>query len=179
MFLRDTPGRTAIHNEDFCSVGIVSFNRHDRLKRLIDSIHKHADMPFELVISDDGGNLYNDFNFINDTVRGFLAVAESKRTVGEVINIGSGFEISIGDTVGLIADIMGCDLEIETEEERIRPENSEVERLCADNTKALKLTGWAPEYNGAEGLRAGLEKTVEWFSKPENLKHYKCDIYNV
>ncbi|MFC1579359.1 NAD-dependent 4,6-dehydratase LegB [Thermodesulfobacteriota bacterium] len=120
-----------------------------------------------------------DFNFINDTVRGFLAVAESERTVGEVINIGSGFEISIGDTVGLIAKIMGCDLEIVTDEERIRPENSEVERLCADNTKALKLTGWAPEYKGAEGLRAGLEETVDWFSRPENLKYYKCDIYNV
>ena len=127
------------------------------------------------------GVLYptRDFNFIKDIVRGFLAVAESDRAVGEVINIGSGFEISIGDTVRLIANIMGCDLEIETEEQRIRPENSEVERLCADNTKALKLTGWAPEYNGAEGLRAGLEETVEWFSKSENLKHYKCDIYNV
>jgi glycosyltransferase involved in cell wall biosynthesis len=66
MFLKNTPGRTAIHNEDFCSVAIVSFNRHQRLLKLIDSIHKYADMPFELVISDDGGFLYDDFNFIRD-----------------------------------------------------------------------------------------------------------------
>ena len=66
MFLKDTPGRTAMHNEDFCSVALISYNRHDRLKHLIDSVHRHADMPFELVISDDGGNLYNDYNFINE-----------------------------------------------------------------------------------------------------------------
>jgi glycosyltransferase involved in cell wall biosynthesis len=66
MFLRDTPGRTAIHNEDFFSVAIVSFNRFDRLKHLIDTIHQHADMPFEITVSDDGGALYNDFNFIRD-----------------------------------------------------------------------------------------------------------------
>jgi NAD dependent epimerase/dehydratase len=120
-----------------------------------------------------------DFNFVKDIVRGFLAVAGSESAVGEVINIGSGFDISIGDTARLIADVMKCGLEIETQEERIRPEVSEVERLCADNTKALELTGWAPEYKGAEGLRAGLEETVEWFSKLENLQRYKWDIYNV
>lgn len=120
-----------------------------------------------------------DFSYIDDAVRGFLAVAESNRSVGEVINIGSNFEISIGETVKLIAEIMDVDVEIETSHERIRPEKSEVERLWADNTKAEALTGWKPAYAGINGFRNGLEKTVEWFTELGNLKKYKVDIYNL
>ena len=120
-----------------------------------------------------------DFNFIDDTVKGFIAVAESDATVGEVINIGSNFEVSIGQTAQLIADIMNADIDIVSDQGRIRPENSEVERLLADNSRAKKLTGWSPEYAGIDGFERGLRLTVKWFSDPNNLKHYKSDIYNV
>lgn len=120
-----------------------------------------------------------DFNFVQDTVRGFLSVAESSKSVGEVINIGSNFEVSIGDTVNMIADIMGVEIEIETEQARLRPEKSEVERLWAANAKARELTGWTPEYAGVDGFRRGLAETIAWFSEPENLNSYKTGIYNI
>jgi len=120
-----------------------------------------------------------DFNYVKDTVRGFIAMAESERAVGEVINIGSNYEVSIGDTVNLIAEIMGVSIEIETDSVRLRPEKSEVERLWAGNTKARDILGWAPLYGGLDGLKRGLTDTVAWFTNPENLKAYKTDIYNI
>jgi len=120
-----------------------------------------------------------DFNYVADTVRGFVAVAESGRSVGEVINIGSNFEITIGETVKLISDIMGAALEIETDEVRIRPEKSEVERLWADNGKAKQLAGWEPRFAGKDGLRRGLVETIDWFRDPDNLKAYKSHLYNL
>ena len=120
-----------------------------------------------------------DFSYIKDTVSGFMAVAKSEKSVGEVINIGSNFEISIGETAKLIAEVMGSDIQIETDQMRLRPDKSEVERLWADNSKAKNLTGWAPVYAGKDGFKRGLAETVEWFINPENLKRYKADIYNV
>jgi len=127
------------------------------------------------------GSLYptRDFNFIKDTVQGFIAVAESNRSVGEVINIGSNYEVSIGETVQAIAEIMGANIEIETEDIRLRPDKSEVERLWADNRKALELAGWQPHYGGKDGLRRGLAETIEWFKNPVNLISYKSDRYNI
>jgi len=120
-----------------------------------------------------------DFSYINDTVKGFIAVAESQKSVGEVINIGSNYEVSIGDLVQTITDIMKADIEIKTDDKRLRPEKSEVERLWADNKKAAQLTGWQPEYAGMEGLKRGLQKTIDWFSDPNNLKRYKTGVYNI
>jgi dTDP-glucose 4,6-dehydratase len=120
-----------------------------------------------------------DFNFIQDTVHGFLAVAQSDRSVGEVINIGSSFEISIGDTVRMIAEMMDAGIDIETDSARVRPDKSEVVRLLADNTKARDLTGWQPQFHGLDGLRRGLEATIAWFRDPNNLKAYKADLYNI
>ncbi|MDC0831683.1 NAD-dependent 4,6-dehydratase LegB [Geitlerinema sp. CS-897] len=120
-----------------------------------------------------------DFNYVKDTVRGFMAIAESDKSVGEVINIGSNFEISIGDTVQLIAEAMNVEIEIETDEVRLRPEKSEVNRLWADNTKARQLLGWEPIYGGREGFKRGLEETAAWFSNEDNLRQYKSDIYNI
>ena len=120
-----------------------------------------------------------DFSYVKDTVCGFIAVAESDRSVGEVINVGSNYEISIGETARLIAEVMGAEIEIETEDIRIRPEKSEVERLWADNSKAKELLGWEPAYGGREGFKRGLEDTAAWFTDPENLKRYKADIYNI
>ena len=120
-----------------------------------------------------------DFNFVADTVQGFIAVAEADNSIGEVINIGSNFEVSIGDTVRMIAEVMGADVEIETDEVRLRPEKSEVERLWADNDKAERLLGWKPDFAGLGGLRVGLTQTAEWFSNPDNLRTYKSDTYNI
>jgi dTDP-glucose 4,6-dehydratase len=120
-----------------------------------------------------------DFNFVLDTVRGFIDAAESERSVGQVINIGSSFEISVGDTVALLAELMGASVDITTDQIRLRPADSEVERLLADNTKARELLNWQPEYGGLEGFRRGLIETIEWFTQSENLKHYKAHRYNV
>ena len=120
-----------------------------------------------------------DFNYVKDTVNGFIAVAESDQAIGEVINIGSNYEISMRDTVAMIADVMGASITIEGDEERLRPVKSEVERLWADNKKARKLTGWQPLYGDREGLKRGLLETSQWFADPDNLKLYKSDIYNV
>ena len=120
-----------------------------------------------------------DFNYVTDTVEGFIAVAESDRSVGEVINIGSNYEISIGDTVRMIAEVMGVSVEIETEDIRLRPEKSEVERLWAENCKAHELLGWSPVFAGLDGLRRGLTETAAWFTVPKNLQAYKADVYNI
>jgi NAD dependent epimerase/dehydratase len=120
-----------------------------------------------------------DFNFVEDTVAGFMAVAQSAQSVGEVINIGSGFEVSIGQTANMIAEIMGVELDILSQTERLRPQASEVERLLADNRKAQELLNWKPKYGGIEGFRTGLEQTIAWFSQAENLKNYKHEIYNI
>ena len=120
-----------------------------------------------------------DFSYIKDTVSGFMAIAESDRTVREVVNIGSNYEISIGDTVKLIAEAMNVEISCDRDEQRLRPENSEVERLWADNSKARKLTGWAPAYGGIEGLKRGLRETVDWFENPKHLRQYKPGEYNI
>lgn len=120
-----------------------------------------------------------DFNFVEDTVAGLIAAVTAERGVGEVLNLGTGFEISIGETAQLISKILGRKVEIVTDERRVRPEHSEVDRLCADNSKAREVLGWEPEYAGPEGLRRGLAETAEWFVDPENLSGYKADRYNV
>ncbi len=120
-----------------------------------------------------------DFNYVSDTVNGVIAMAESDKVLGEEINLGSNFEISIGDTVQLIAEVMNVEIDITTDEQRLRPENSEVERLWADNRKARKLLDWAPEYGGRDGFKRALAETAEWFTDPANLARYKHGIYNI
>ena len=120
-----------------------------------------------------------DFNYVQDTVAGFIAAMDTDSALGEVVNFGSNFEISIGDTVQLIAEVMSADIEIITDEARLRPENSEVERLWAANAKAQSLLGWQPRYAGREGFKRGLMETAEWFCRAENLGGYKADIYNL
>lgn len=114
-----------------------------------------------------------DFNFVKDTAEAFIKVAESEKTIGEVINAGSNYEITIGDTVKKIISIIGKDVKILCDDERIRPENSEVNRLWADNAKIKELTGWQPNYT----IDQGLEATVEWVKN--NMQYFKTDIYNV
>lgn len=120
-----------------------------------------------------------DFNYVSDTVSGFIAALESDAGVGEVVNFGSGFEISIGKLASLIGEVMQVDVAVELDSGRVRPAASEVDRLCAANEKALRLFGWKPGHAGHEGLRRGLAQTVEWFRRPENLARYRPEIYNV
>ena len=116
-----------------------------------------------------------DLVFVKDTAEGFIRIAKSDNTVGEEINIATGKEISIGDLAQKLINLINPDAKIVTEKIRLRPEKSEVERLCGSNEKLKRLTGWEPQYSLEEGLR----KTIEWFKNKENLKFYKPDIYNV
>jgi len=120
-----------------------------------------------------------DFTYVTDTARGFEKALHATTGIGEVTNLGVGFEVSIGQTFDIINEIMGAGAVATEDPNRIRPKNSEVERLFSDNTKAKSVLGWQPEIVGIEGFRVGLEKTIEWFSKPENLAHYRPDEYTV
>ena len=114
-----------------------------------------------------------DFNYVKDTVEAFISVAESDKTIGQVVNVGSNHEISIGDLANKIIEIIGEDVNIICDEERFRPEKSEVNRLWADNKKIKRLTGWQPKYT----LDEGLKETIDWIKS--NMKYFKTDIYNV
>jgi NAD dependent epimerase/dehydratase len=120
-----------------------------------------------------------DFTYVTDTARGFEKALHATAGIGEVTNLGVGFEVTIGQTFDIINEIMGAGAVATEDPNRIRPKNSEVERLFSDNTKAKSVLGWQPEIVGIEGFRVGLEKTIEWFSKPENLAHYRPDEYTV
>jgi dTDP-glucose 4,6-dehydratase len=120
-----------------------------------------------------------DFNYVQDTVAGFIAALEADNGLGEAVNFGSNFEISIGDTVRTIAAAMNAEVQIVTDETRLRPEKSEVERLWAANSKARELFGWQPAFGGIDGFMRGIKETAEWFAQPQNLKVYKADIYNL
>lgn len=114
-----------------------------------------------------------DFNYVKDTAEAFIKIAESDKTIGQVLNAGSNHEISIGDLAEKIAYIIGEKVEIVCDDERLRPEKSEVNRLWADNTRIRELTDWSPEYT----LDAGLKETINWIKG--NMRYFKTDIYNV
>ena len=116
-----------------------------------------------------------DFSYVEDICCGFIALAECDKAIGETVNIGSNFEIALGDVVDNIKEIMNSDVQVITENARLRPEKSEVYRLWCDNTKIHALIGFTPKYT----IQEGLKKTTDWFTNPENLKKYKADIYNV
>ena len=124
-------------------------------------------------------NPTRDFTYVGDTVDGFIAALDAKTGFGEVINLGSNFEISIKDTAQLISETMGVSMKITSDRDRVRPEKSEVERLWADTTKAKELISWEPSYAGREGFKRGLTETIRWFTKSENLSTYKSGIYNL
>lgn len=114
-----------------------------------------------------------DLNYVGDTVNGFLAAAVAEEAIGQTINIGSGREISIGDLAGLIASLVGSDVEMHTEEQRVRPANSEVERLLADNSLAARLLGWESKVSLEEGLRL----TIDWMRN--HMQKYRPDVYAI
>ena len=116
-----------------------------------------------------------DFNYVADTVGGFMALAESDAAVGEEVNISTGTEHTIGEVADLLIRELNPDASVVTEDARLRPENSEVYRLIGDNSKIARLAGWNPRYD----LRAGLHETVRWFREPSNLGRYKAWLYNL
>lgn len=116
-----------------------------------------------------------DFNYVEDTCRGFLALARCDAAIGKTVNIASNYEISVGDALKLIREIMSSNVEFITDEQRLRPGKSEVFRLWGDNTLMRELTGFSPQFN----IREGLTRTIEWFTRSENLAKYKADLYNV
>lgn len=118
-----------------------------------------------------------DFSFVTDTVQAFLRAAVADGCVGETINCGSGFEISVGDTAALIAEVMDAKVELVCSDERTRPAASEVERLCAAVDQARRRLGWAPAFGGRDGFARGLETTVAWFREPANLARYRPERY--
>lgn len=120
-----------------------------------------------------------DFTYVQDTVDGFVAIMQSDAAIGEVVNIGSNFEISIADAAMLIAEVMGHDVEIVREAKRDRPIKSEVERLWADNSRAERLLSWRPKYAGREGFKRGIKETANWFCDPANLAVYKTGEYTI
>lgn len=120
-----------------------------------------------------------DFTFVTDTAQGFVQAMNCKNCFGEVTNIGSNFEISIGETVELISNEIGFNVEVINDENRNRPSRSEVERLFACTKKAQKLFDWSPRYAGRKGFINGLKETIKWFKEPKNLSYYKIDQYNI
>ena len=115
-----------------------------------------------------------DFNFVHDTCRGFLALARAENVDGREINIATGTEVSMRETLEMIAELMGADVRYVVDPQRLRPKGSEVMRLCGDNTLITSLTPWRPEVS----LREGLSRTIGWFTDPENLRRYKPEFYN-
>ena len=120
-----------------------------------------------------------DFNFVLDTCEAFKAIAFSDKTIGRIINSASNFEISIKETALMISSLMNSEIEIKSDENRLRPENSEVNRLFGDNTLLKELTDWDPKFSGVEGLKKGLDLTIEWFSKRENIAFYRPNEYSL
>ena len=116
-----------------------------------------------------------DFNYVTDTCRAFSALADSDAAIGEIVNIGSNYEISVQETMDLIKEIMGSSVQFITDEKRLRPKRSEVFRLWCDNSKIERMTGYKSEV----GIFEGLSRTIDWFTKPKNLRYYKASTYNV
>lgn len=122
-----------------------------------------------------------DFSFVTDTAAGFIAALENNNPdlIGQTINLGSNFEISIGDTIQMIGEIIGKSVDLDCEQERLRPENSEVQRLYADNSKALKMLNWQPEFAGKDGFSKALRQAVEWYAQPQNIQYFQNNNYVV
>ena len=127
------------------------------------------------------GNLNpkRDFSYISDTVRGFTSCIGKKRCLGQAINLGTGVVFSMQETLNLITEYIGKDVIFEIDKKRLRPKKSEVDHLLSANNFAKKIINWEPEFKNKSGFKRGLQQTIEWFSKPENIKLYKSDLYNL
>lgn len=120
-----------------------------------------------------------DFSYVDDTVEGLILASRDGVAEGEILNLGTNFEVSINETANLISQIMGAEVTINIDEIRKRPDESEVDRLWSDNSKSRKLLSWEPRYSGKSGFINGLQKTIEWFDNPQNLNFYKLGSYAI
>ena len=127
------------------------------------------------------GNLNSkrDFSYVSDTVRGFTSCIGKKKCLGQAINLGTGVVFSMQETLNLITEYIGKDVIFEIDKKRLRPKKSEVDHLLSANNFAKKIINWEPEFKNKSGFKRGLQQTIEWFSKPENIKLYKSDLYNL
>ena len=127
------------------------------------------------------GNLNSkrDFSYVSDTVRGFTSCIGKKKCLGQAINLGTGVVFSMQETLDLITEYIGKDVIFEIDKKRLRPKKSEVDHLLSANNFAKKIINWEPEFKNKSGFKRGLQQTIEWFSKPENIKLYKSDLYNL
>lgn len=127
------------------------------------------------------GNLNSkrDFSYVSDTVRGFTACIGKNRCLGKTINLGTGVAFSMQETLDYITECIGKDVFFEIDKKRLRPKKSEVDHLLSANNFAKKIINWEPEFKNKSGFKRGLQQTIEWFSKPENIKLYKSDLYNL
>ena len=124
-------------------------------------------------------NTKRDFSYVSDTVSGFTSCINNKKCLGETINLGTGIAFTIEQTIKYISQLTNIDIKVEIDKNRLRPEKSEVNHLLSKNLKAKEILNWEPEFANEEGFKLGLQKTIEWFKKPENLKLYKSHIYNL
>lgn len=120
-----------------------------------------------------------DFTYVTDTVGGFIAALKSSNGIGRVANLGTGFEVSIERTAELLMEIVGRSVPLVNANERMRPEQSEVERLCAANALSREWWGWSPQLAGEGGFKEGLARTVEWFRDSDNLSRYRAQLYTL
>ncbi len=127
------------------------------------------------------GNLKSmrDFSYVDDTVMGYVKCINNKKCLGEVINLGTGFDISMGDVLNLIKKNLKIEINVQIDKTRLRPEKSEVDHLLSNNKKAQKLLDWKPIHFGMKGFEDGIIKTIDWFKEEKNLKLYKSDLYTV
>ena len=120
-----------------------------------------------------------DFSYVTDTVSGFKYCIGNEKCLGETINLGTGIAFTIEDTIKYISELTNIDIIVEVDKNRLRPEKSEVNHLLSNNQKAKEILNWKPEFSNEKGFKLGLQKTIDWFKKPENLKLYKSNIYNL
>jgi dTDP-glucose 4,6-dehydratase len=120
-----------------------------------------------------------DFLYVEDTVNAFISCLNNKNVIGQVINIGSGFEVSIKNILDILKKDFNLKFKYAVDKKRIRPKNSEVFRLLSSNNKATKLLKWKPKYNGLAGFKKALKKTIEWYSVQDNLKKFNENVYNI
>ena len=123
-------------------------------------------------------NSRRDFTYVSDTVDGYISTINNKKCIGECIQLGTGFDFSIGETLNFIRSITNSKIKITRDKSRVRPLKSEVNRLLSSNKKAKRLLNWKPKFSGKKGFIKGLSKTIEWFEINQNLTSYKTDIYN-
>lgn len=155
-----------------------TFGPRQSLRAIIPSIMTQA-LSNKKEVKVGNLNPRRDFTFIDDTVRAFLLALKSKNAIGQEINIGNGFDISIKEYINILKKDFNLDFKIKIDNQRLRPTKSEVFRLLASNQKAKKILKWKPQYSGLKGFKKGLYKTLEWYKDPKNLKYFKTNLYNI